>query len=46
MVVIVIDMYTWTLTLREEHRLRALENGVLWRVGEGGNNGGLERVAQ
>jgi len=31
MAVVVIDMYTWTLTLKEEHRLRAFENGVLWR---------------
>jgi hypothetical protein len=23
---------TWSLTLREEHRLRVLENGVLMRV--------------
>jgi hypothetical protein len=23
---------TWSLTLREEHRLRVLENRVLWRV--------------
>jgi len=28
-VVIVINMYTWTLTLREEHRLRVFENGAL-----------------
>jgi hypothetical protein len=23
---------TWSLTLREEHRLRVFENGVLWRI--------------
>jgi hypothetical protein len=34
-VVIVINMYTGTLTLREEHRLRAFENGVL-RKGRSG----------
>jgi hypothetical protein len=27
--VIVINTYTWTLTLREEHRLMAFENGAL-----------------
>jgi hypothetical protein len=26
---IVINTYCWTLTLREEHRLRAFENGAL-----------------
>jgi hypothetical protein len=29
MMVIVINMYRWTVTLREEHGLRAFENGVL-----------------
>jgi hypothetical protein len=33
--VIVINMYRWTLTLREEHRLRASENGTL-RMGRRG----------
>jgi hypothetical protein len=23
---------TWSLTLREEHRLRVFENRVLWRI--------------
>jgi len=27
--VIVINMYRWNLTLREEHRLRAFENTIL-----------------
>jgi hypothetical protein len=33
--VIVIIMYCWTVTLREEHRLRAFENGAL-RKGQRG----------
>jgi hypothetical protein len=42
--VIVINMYCWTVTLIEEHRLRAFENSVLrkiirerkyWGTGEG-----------
>jgi len=49
-VVIVINMYRGNLTLREEHRLRAFENGVLrkskrggkyWGTGESCTVGGL-----
>jgi len=35
-VVIVINMYRWNLTLREEHRLRAFENGALRKGRRGG----------
>jgi len=34
--VIVINMYRWNLTLREEHSLRASENGVLRKGKRGG----------
>jgi hypothetical protein len=33
--VIVINMYIWTLTLRERHRLRAFYNGALRRGKKG-----------
>ena len=36
MVVIVINMYRWNLTLREEHRLRIFENGALRKGRRGG----------
>ena len=35
-VVIGINTYTWNLTLREEHRLRAFENGALMKGKRGG----------
>jgi hypothetical protein len=30
--VVLYECETWTLTLREEHRLRVFENGVLRRI--------------
>jgi hypothetical protein len=38
---------TWSLTLREEHRLRRLENRVLWRIfgpKKGEVTGGLRKL--
>jgi hypothetical protein len=38
---------TWSLTLREEHRLRLFENSVLRRIfgPEGGSGGRLQKTA-
>jgi hypothetical protein len=34
-IILPVDLYgckTWSLTLKEEHRLRVFENRVLWRI--------------
>jgi hypothetical protein len=38
---------TWSLTLKEEHRMAVFENRVLWKVfgSDGGSNRRLEKIA-